>query len=127
MSSTDLIRRAMAPPGGTMGAFTGGRLVGITGLCVQPRPKHRHKGDVVGVYVEAAHRRSGIARGLVLRVIDFARDLQLRVLHLHVTAGNEPARRLYLALGFRPYGTARRSLLLNGVLLDEEIMAKDLG
>jgi RimJ/RimL family protein N-acetyltransferase len=94
---------------------------------VQPRPKHRHKGDVVGVYVEAAHRRSGIARGLVLRVIDFARDLQLRVLHLHVTAGNEPARRLYLALGFRPYGTARRSLLLNGVLLDEEIMAKDLG
>jgi GNAT superfamily N-acetyltransferase len=126
MSSADLIRRATAPPGGTMGAFVEGRLAGMAGLFVKLRPKQRHKGELVQVYVEAEHRRSGIARALVLRVIDMARDLQLRVLHLHVTMGNNSARRLYLNLGFRPYGIEHRSLLVNGGLLDEEIMAMDL-
>lgn len=126
MSSAELIHRATAPPGGTIGAFADGRLAGMAGLFVKPRPKQRHKGELVQVYVEAAHRRSGIARALVLRVIDVARDQQLRVVHLHVTMGNDSARRLYLSLGFRPYGVEHRSLLVNGGLLDEEIMAMDL-
>jgi RimJ/RimL family protein N-acetyltransferase len=126
MSTADLIRRALSPPGGMIGAFADGRLAGMAGLFVQRRPKQRHKGELVQVYVDAAHRRSGIARELVVRVIGFSRDLKLRVLHLHVTVGNESARGLYLRLGFHPCGVARRSLLVNGRLLDEEIMAMDL-
>jgi len=122
----DEFARFIAPPCATFGAVAGDRLVGIAGLYVSPRLKQRHKGKLVGVYVDAAFRRARLARGLAETVITAARQAKLRSLSLSVTVGNATARRLYVSLGFQTYGIERRTLLVNGVLHDEELMALDL-
>jgi RimJ/RimL family protein N-acetyltransferase len=122
----DDFRRHLAPPGCVFGVGAGDRLVGIAGLYVQTRRKHRHKGTVVGVYVEAGHRRGGTAQRLVEAVIEQARQQELRLLQLTVTVGNDSARRLYSRLGFQSFGIERRALLVEGVFYDEELMVLDL-
>jgi ribosomal protein S18 acetylase RimI-like enzyme len=114
------------PPGATFGGFLDDGLVGIAALFVAPRLKQRHKGTIVGVYVASAHRGTGLARQLLEAVIGAARQAGLAFVHLTATVGNEPARRLYLGLGFRPYGLERRSLHVAGRMYDVELMALDL-
>lgn len=128
MSLDAFAARIPQPPGALFGAFArkeaaAERLAGIAGLIVHPRPKLAHKGELVGVYVEAAFRRSGLAHALVSAAIDHARDSGLRVLHLSVTAGNAAARQLYAGFGFRLYGTEPRAMAVAGRFLDNELMA----
>ncbi len=118
--------RFLSPPGAVFGAFAGDRLVGIAGLYALQRLKQKHKGNIVGVYVDAAHRQAGLARGLLQAVIAEARRANLRLVQLTVTVGNDGARRLYASLGFKSFGIERRALLVNGVFHDEEFMALDL-
>ena len=120
--------RMPQPPGVLFGAFVrdgqaAEQLVGGAGLTVQPRAKLRHKGVLVGVYVEAPHRRGGLARGLVEAVIAQARLAGLRVLQLRVTVGNAAARQLYAELGFQAYGVEPRALCVDGTFHDYELMA----
>lgn len=119
----DLSHMIGDPPNVTLGGFVGGALVGTAGLVVSPKLKQRHKGHVVGVYVTAPWRRTGLARALTVRLIDEARANGLLVLTLSVTAGNEAARRLYLNAGFVPYGTEPASLMVRDKMLDTELMA----
>lgn len=127
MTTADFVARMPQPPGGLFGGFagdgTGEVLAGIVGLVVQPRAKLRHKGLLVGMYVAPPHRRGGLARALVRHVIEQARAASLHVLQLGVTAGNESARRLYVQLGFQPYGVERDALCVDGRFHDEELMA----
>ncbi len=123
----ELVRRLLLPPTFMFGAFTAiGDLVGTTALRLQTGVKTQHKGTVIAVYVDAAHRGAGLARALVEAAIAQARDARLSVMHLTVTLGNEAARRLYADLGFRTYGIERRGLFVVGVFHDEELMALDL-
>lgn len=122
----DLARRLLLPPATMFGGFAGDTLVGIAGLVVQTRLKTRHKAHLFSVYVDAAHRRSGLGRTLVETAISQARDAGVRLLQLTVTVGNDAARRVYVGLGFRSYGIEQRALLLNGVFYDNEHMALDL-
>jgi RimJ/RimL family protein N-acetyltransferase len=115
-----------APPSATFGGFAGPALVGIAALFVAPRLKQCHKGTINGVYVRPEHRGTGLARQLMSSVIAAAQDANLALLHLTVTVGNEPARRMYLRLGFQPYGVERRALRVNGTWYDNELMALDL-
>ena len=78
------------------------------------------------MYVDAAHRRTGLAQQLVEAVIAGAREAGAVVLHLSVTVGNAPAQRLYRRMGFTVYGVERRSLKVDGRFHDEELMALDL-
>ena len=118
--------RLVMPPDTVLGAFASGRLVGITGLYASRKLKQQHKGHIVGVYVDAAHRRAGLARRLIEAIIAEARQVQLRQVQLSVTVGNESARRLYVQIGFRPYGLERRALLVGDTYFDEELLALDL-
>ena len=52
-------------------------------------------------------RRAGVGRALVSAVVDWARDTGATSVDVWVTSGNEPARRLYEALGFRADGEAK--------------------
>jgi ribosomal protein S18 acetylase RimI-like enzyme len=123
----DLACRLLEPPSYMFGGFTeGGELVGTAALRLQAGAKSRHKGSVFAVYVDAAHRRTGLARALVEAAIARARDARLSVVHLTATLGNDAARRLYVALGFRTYGIECRGLHVDGVFHDEELMALDL-
>src|SRR4051812_15819907 len=110
-------------PSLTLGGFAQHQMVGTAGMVVSPRIKQRHKGHIVGVYVTPAWRGTGLARALTGGLIAHARALGLAVLTLSVTAGNEAARRLYLAAGFTVYGIEPRSLKIGEALLDEELMA----
>jgi ribosomal protein S18 acetylase RimI-like enzyme len=119
-------RMMPASPSVALGGFSGAMLIGIAGMVVLPRAKQRHKGTIYGVYVDPLHRGSGLAHALIEAVLAEARGAGLLLLHLSVTAGNIPARRLYQNLGFRTYGIERRALKLGEEFIDEELMALDL-
>jgi ribosomal protein S18 acetylase RimI-like enzyme len=114
-------------PGGTFGAFVDGALVGVAALVVPPKLKQRHKGDLMAVYLAPAHRRAGLARRLIEAILAEARAGGLLSVRLTVTVGNQAARRLYLGLGFVPYGLERRAVCVDGVFHDDELMALELG
>jgi RimJ/RimL family protein N-acetyltransferase len=117
----------LATPGLTrFGGFADGDLVGLAGLHTHFSAKQRHKADLFSMYVDAAHRGTGLAGQLVEAVIAGAREAGAVVLHLSVTVGNLPAQRLYRRMGFAVYGIERRSLLVDGVYHDEELMALEL-
>lgn len=108
------------------GCFVGDTLVGTASLVVATGLKLRHKGLVVGVFLDPAHRGRGLARALMEAVIEAARADGLVALRLGVTIGNEPAERLYRALGFRQYGVEVDAIRVGGVGFDEALMALDL-
>ncbi len=111
--------------GAVFGAFDGADLVGIAGFFPRQGRKEAHKGVLVGMYVRPQARRAGIGRRLVEAVVGRARQ-EVEVLQLSVVADNEPARRLYIGLGFIEYGIEKNSLKQNGHYWDEVLMAKPL-
>ena len=64
--------------------------------------------QILKVGVDPAWRRHGIARALLARVADDARNLGARSSSLEVRAGNIGAQALYEALGYRSQGTRPR-------------------
>lgn len=64
--------------------------------------------QILKVGVDPAWRRHGIARALLARVADDARNLGARSSSLEVRAGNVGAQALYEALGYRSQGTRPR-------------------
>jgi ribosomal protein S18 acetylase RimI-like enzyme len=108
-----------------LGAFSGPYLVGVAGFYVQPRPKHRHKGMLWGMYVRPDHRAAGIGRKLVEAIIEHARR-HVELLQLFVIADNMPARRLYASLGFVEYGIERHATKYQGQYHDDVLMALPL-
>jgi ribosomal protein S18 acetylase RimI-like enzyme len=103
-----------------------GSLVGLIGLQIRSGAKQRHKAFLFSMYVDAAHRGTGLAQQLVEAVIAAAREAGAIVLQLSVAAGNAPAQRLYRRMGFTTYGIDRRSLKVGDRFHDEELMALDL-
>jgi ribosomal protein S18 acetylase RimI-like enzyme len=68
---------------------------------------HRERPDFVyldDLSVTEASRGHGIGTRLIRRAEDYARELSIPVLVLHVERENRGARRLYERLGFVPYG-----------------------
>jgi ribosomal protein S18 acetylase RimI-like enzyme len=103
-----------------------GSLVGLIGLQIRSGAKQQHKAFLFSMYVDAAHRGTGLAQQLVEAVIAAAREAGAIVLQLSVAAGNAPAQRLYRRMGFTTYGIDRRSLKVGEHFHDEELMALDL-
>ncbi|MBR0872904.1 GNAT family N-acetyltransferase [Bradyrhizobium tropiciagri] len=108
-----------------LGAFDGRELVGILGFIIGDGPKRRHKGTLVGMYVRASGRRTGVGRRLVEAALDLAAQ-SVELVDLGVTGGNEPAYRLYRSMGFVEYGVERHALKIDGRYYDEILMVKDL-
>jgi RimJ/RimL family protein N-acetyltransferase len=109
---------------GIFGAFVEGRLVGVVGLVRETRQKERHKANIYGMFVAAAHRRRGIGRALMERALDSARHIRgLRQIRIGVVSTNKPAVRLYESLGFRVYGEEKDALRVGGKFYDELFLA----
>jgi ribosomal protein S18 acetylase RimI-like enzyme len=110
--------------GFVLGAFAGEELKGIVCLGREGSRKGRHKAGVYQVYVAPEVRGRGYGRRLMEELLARARETPgLEQLLLAVNAANGPARSLYLALGFEPYGMELRALKLpDGTALDEELM-----
>ena len=96
----------MLTEGKYMGWITldGTRPVAGAGLLVLDWPPHpldlgsEHRGYLLNVYVEPAHRRKRIASHLIELALDEARRRRIRVVALHSTAAG---RALYETNGFR--------------------------
>ncbi|MFZ5825504.1 MAG: GNAT family N-acetyltransferase [Bacillota bacterium] len=111
------------PDSFVLGAFLHDHLVGMAGLRREQGAKTRHKAMVWGMYVSPGARGRGMGRRLLEQLIAEARELDgLRQLFLAVTSTNEPARSLYLDLGFRVYGTEPRALRVGERFVDEDLM-----
>lgn len=63
--------------------------------------------ELLALAVEPWARRRGAARSLLVDLLDRARAAQCERITLEVRSGNQPARALYAALGFRDFGARR--------------------
>ncbi|WP_158925451.1 GNAT family N-acetyltransferase [Acidisphaera sp. S103] len=107
------------------GGFRGNAVLGVVGFMPQGGAKRAHKGTLWGMYVRAEARGSGLSRLLAEAVLAHGQDY-VELIQLSVAAENVPARRLYAALGFEPYGVEARALKVDGRYVDEVLMVKML-
>jgi GNAT superfamily N-acetyltransferase len=108
-----------------LGAFDEEKLVGIGGLAWSTGAKTSHKALVFGMYVEDAHRGTGVADDIMRRLIETAAS-RVEILLLTVVATNLRALRFYERWGFRAYGVETRSVKIGeSDYLDETLMARD--
>lgn len=104
---------------------SGQRLLGVGGFMPETGVKRAHKGHLWGMYVRPEARGTGLARRIALAVLEHA-AARVELIQLSVVAGNEVAHRLYLSLGFAPFGVEARALKVDGQYFDEIHMAKRL-
>ena len=114
--------------GDGMTAFGGfddaGRLAGMVRLRRQDGVKAEHKADILGMYVAPEVRGRGLGRMLLGAAIAQARATSgIEQLMLAVNTNNTPARNLYLAMGFEPFGREPRALKIGDRYFDEDYMA----
>ncbi len=103
------------------------RLVGSVGFSRNTGEKTRHKAIIWGVYVKPEARGAGVAKAMMLEVIRRARAIDgLEQIKLGVRTGQNAARRLYVSLGFEPFGLEQRSLKVAGEYIDEDHMVLSL-
>ncbi|WP_374969049.1 GNAT family N-acetyltransferase [Terrabacter sp. BE26] len=93
-------RDRAAGPGPLVLAFSGSDPIGMGGLYT---PDASGEAFLWGMWVEPASRGRGVAAGVLERLLEHADDQGCHVV-LHVTEGNETARRLYERHGFTATG-----------------------
>jgi ribosomal protein S18 acetylase RimI-like enzyme len=121
------LRAASSRDSFVLGAFIENRLVGTAGLMRRSSLKTRHKGTVWGVYVSRDWRNKGIARALLSELIRMARAQPgMEQIVLKVGAQDNAAKRLYLSLGFEPYGLEPRVLKIGERYVDQDLMLLNL-
>ena len=87
------------PLGGWVNGSPAGLAWGKLGLGNEPHAAHLFQ-----MWVAPAHRGLGLGALLLGTVIDWARAQLASHVELSVTCGDTPARRLYAAAGFTPWG-----------------------
>lgn len=105
------------------GGFSDGRLAGIATLQKQPLRKRAHMAMVWGMYVTDEERGSGLARAIFEAVLARA-EAEVDQVELYVASGNDRASRFYRGYGFEQYGLMRRSLRVDGIDHDAEMMVR---
>ncbi len=106
-----------------MVAEKAGQVVGVAGLTVGTG-RLRHSGHVF-VYVAAEKQGQGIGTRLLQTLLDLADQwLLLRRVELTVLVENEGAKRLYERLGFVVEGNRKMSIISQGEIKDEWLMAR---
>jgi ribosomal protein S18 acetylase RimI-like enzyme len=116
-------RLADAPASLILGAFEGGRLVGVASAFREPHRKRAHRTSLFGMYVTPSHRRRGVARRLLDAAIAHAEATGAAWLQLSVSSAAPGARRLYEQAGFEAWGHERDALRDAGVRASETHMA----
>jgi RimJ/RimL family protein N-acetyltransferase len=109
--------------GFVLGAFDKA-MVGMTGFYrYKDGKKSEHKGVLWGVYLLPEYRGKGIAKRLLLGVIEKARKLPgIELIHLGVNPANVPVVKLYESVGFVKWGEEKHALKVDGHYVDEDQM-----
>ena len=125
--STPGIPTCFAPDSFTLGAFLGGRLIGITSLERERALKLRHKALISRMFVRPETEGSGVGKLLLREAIVRAEALgDLRQIVLTVLATNERAQRLYASLGFRGFAREPAAVRIGDTFVDEIQMVRFL-
>lgn len=90
---------------------------------VIPVPSHAHVLTVGGLAVHPSAGRLGLGRRLVSAAQGLARERGARKLTLRVLGPNTAARRLYESCGFEVEGVLAGEFVLDGVEVDDVLMA----
>ncbi len=110
-----------------VGVFDGPKLIGMGGFYRERHLKRRHQGRIWGVFIAPEFRGRGLARALMVDLLEKVRALGgITSVLLSVVTAQESARRLYLSLGFRSFGVEPRALKINDKYVDEEHMVLTL-
>jgi ribosomal-protein-alanine N-acetyltransferase len=80
---------------------------------------------VLNVAVDGKHQRQGIGRRLMSHVVGLGEQTEHQLVTLEVRASNDPAKLLYVTMGFAPVGVRRRYYRDNDE--DAIVMVKRLG
>jgi ribosomal protein S18 acetylase RimI-like enzyme len=104
-----------------------GEIAGYVRLA-QPHPieSGRHVLQINGIAVDPAFQRRGVGQALLDAAAAEARSRGARRLTLRVLTHNEAALRLYERCGFVVEGVLRGEFFLDGVYVDDLLMAFDL-
>lgn len=106
-----------------MVAEKAGEVVGVAGLTVGTG-RTRHSGSLF-IYVARQQQGQGIGTRLMQSLLDLADNwLLLRRVELTVLTENDGAKRLYERLGFVVEGCRKMSVIAQGELKDEWLMAR---
>lgn len=97
-----------------------GEIVGYAGAF---SAGHGIETDIQTLTVALAHRRRGIGRQLLQRLIAWAQERQSPAIFLEVRDGNEEASPLYISEGFAPISRRKKYYALGA---DAVVMKKDL-
>ena len=110
-----------------MGAFIGGRLVGVGNFRpAHPGDRARHRA-VMGISILKSHWGMGIGTAMMQAMIEEAKTTALEQLELDVVSTNETAIRLYEKCGFVEYGRHPRTMKYrDGTYADTVLMMLDL-
>lgn len=105
------------------GAFSDEALFGIAGFKRETRPKTRHRGEIVQMFVYPAAQGKGVGEQLLRSVLDAAFLLPgIESVELSAVADNEAARKLYERIGFRTYGVRSRYFKFGESYWDQRFM-----
>jgi GNAT superfamily N-acetyltransferase len=86
-----------------------GQVIAGAGLWLMDWPPHvvgqsDYRGNLLNVYTEPTYRRRGLAKRLMLTILDWCRANEVDVVILHAS---DEGRRLYESLGFTPTNEMR--------------------
>ena len=98
-----LWRSRVGSPGPTLVAFEEDRPVAMGGVFAPPDEEHAY---IWGMWTAPESRGRGHAVRILDALVEWCDEHDLDVL-LHVTEGNDAARRIYVTRGFRPTGESR--------------------
>jgi RimJ/RimL family protein N-acetyltransferase len=100
-------------------------IIGRLSIARDPHPASRHVADL-GLMVAVNARRQGIGWSLLEQAVDWARQVGVRKLELHVFPHNEPAIRLYEHFGFVREGYRKNHYRRGNGYVDAILMAYEV-
>jgi RimJ/RimL family protein N-acetyltransferase len=101
------------------------RIVGRLSIARDAHPASEHVADV-GLMVARGYRRRGAGLALMESAEQWARDVGVLKIELHVFPHNDAALALYDRLGYERVGERRRHYRRRGSLVDAILMEKQL-
>ncbi|WP_338100530.1 ribosomal protein S18-alanine N-acetyltransferase [Paramicrobacterium fandaimingii] len=104
-SSENMLREIESEHTRYLAAFDGEQLAGYAGILA---PSGSTDADIQTIAVATDHRRAGLGRELMRRLIAHAASARVKAVFLEVRADNPGAQQLYRSLGFTELGVRRR-------------------